>query len=310
MNIPLRGGFFFVSRLITNSSLWTMPPYCRVLAMTCLCLANWEAKKWFDGKAEVLIPRGSFVTSLSHLSEHARLSHSLIIKALKHLSATGFIKRRSTANWTLIEVVNYNVYQNPQNYINAEFSDPSRPQSRPEAGPEAVPEAVPEAGPEAGPNRRSKEVKNIRSKETTGATTAVDDDGFDSFWLNYPRKVSKPTALRSWKRIFLKPNPELFKTILAALDRHKQLEQWTRDDGQYIPHPTTWLNQRRWEDTIHVPTGGNGTKPAVSEDSAAHFARLAAEPGMPTEDVDPLTATREVLGEQLLKGLNDGRPKP
>ena len=32
-------------------------------------------------------------------------------------------------------------------------------------------------------------------------------------------------------------------------------DQWNRDNGQFIPHPATWLNQRRWEDelTIQLP---------------------------------------------------------
>ncbi len=27
-------------------------------------------------------------------------------------------------------------------------------------------------------------------------------------------------------------------------------EQWTKDDGTYIPHPATWLNQECWEDEV------------------------------------------------------------
>ena len=27
---------------------------------------------------------------------------------------------------------------------------------------------------------------------------------------------------------------------------------WTKDNGQFIPYPTTYLNQRRWEDEIEI----------------------------------------------------------
>ena len=30
--------------------------------------------------------------------------------------------------------------------------------------------------------------------------------------------------------------------------RHLASEQWARDGGRYIPHPTTWLNGERWND--------------------------------------------------------------
>jgi hypothetical protein len=28
----------------------------------------------------------------------------------------------------------------------------------------------------------------------------------------------------------------------------KNSQQWTKDGGQFIPMPATWLNGRRWED--------------------------------------------------------------
>ena len=34
----------------------------------------------------------------------------------------------------------------------------------------------------------------------------------------------------------------------AALERDKRSEQWRRDNGDFIPHPASWLNGRRWED--------------------------------------------------------------
>ena len=72
------------------------------------------------------------------------------------------------------------------------------------------------------------------------------DDTFAAFWSAYPRKDSKAKAKASWDK--LKPDKELVSQIMAALEQHKRSDQWTRDGGQYIPYPATWLNQRRWED--------------------------------------------------------------
>ena len=38
------------------------------------------------------------------------------------------------------------------------------------------------------------------------------------------------------------------QTLLDAVEAQKRSPQWTRDGGQFIPYPATWLNQRRWED--------------------------------------------------------------
>lgn len=84
-------------------------------------------------------------------------------------------------------------------------------------------------------------------------TTVSVAEAFDAFWQAYPRRVSKVSALKAWKR--LAPDDRLCGTILLALDSHKRSEQWTKDEGRFIPHPATWLNQRRWEDDLKVAKG-------------------------------------------------------
>lgn len=71
-------------------------------------------------------------------------------------------------------------------------------------------------------------------------------DSFPIFWDAYPRKDSKNAAKKAFEKI--KPNAELFETIMAALDVFKRCDQWTRDDGKFINYASSWLNQRRWED--------------------------------------------------------------
>lgn len=71
---------------------------------------------------------------------------------------------------------------------------------------------------------------------------------FDEFWKAYPRKIGKQEALKVWKR--LNPNQDLIYQILDAVDSQKHSEQWLKNNGQFIPHPTTWLNQGRWDDEL------------------------------------------------------------
>lgn len=76
-------------------------------------------------------------------------------------------------------------------------------------------------------------------------------DMFEKFWNEYPRKISKKKTLAIWLK--LKPTPELAEKIIAAVRAQKQTKQWKENDGQFVPHPTTWLNQERWEDEIAAP---------------------------------------------------------
>lgn len=80
---------------------------------------------------------------------------------------------------------------------------------------------------------------------------------FEEFWSLYPRKVGKLKAFQSFKRI--NPKKELFDQMMDALRENiASNAQWKRDNGQYIPHPTTWLNQGRWFDEISTDAPGAG----------------------------------------------------
>ena len=69
------------------------------------------------------------------------------------------------------------------------------------------------------------------------------DDGFDLFWNAYPKKVGKGIAVEAWQ----KHQPDL-ETVLKTLTWQKSSKQWFKEDGTYIPNPTTYINQKRWLD--------------------------------------------------------------
>lgn len=71
---------------------------------------------------------------------------------------------------------------------------------------------------------------------------------FAEFWAQYPKKVGKGAAEKAFDRI--KPDKQTFDRMMSAISAQKQSRQWTENNGQYIPNPATWLNQRRWEDEL------------------------------------------------------------
>ena len=88
--------------------------------------------------------------------------------------------------------------------------------------------------------------KPIPDNNTPGETNNNLYERFESFWAIYPKKKSKQAALTAWKK--LKPDEVFKQKIIAAVQKQKQWPEWQKDNGQYIPYPATWLNQRRWED--------------------------------------------------------------
>lgn len=95
-------------------------------------------------------------------------------------------------------------------------------------------------------------IEKIRVEQSSLLSTPSEgaDERFEKFWEVYPKKIGKGAALKAFKKI--KPSAELLQTMVNAVETQKQSQQWTKDNGQFIPNPATWLNQERWNDQLEV----------------------------------------------------------
>jgi hypothetical protein len=89
----------------------------------------------------------------------------------------------------------------------------------------------------------------------TNDTVSERRERFKKFWETYPKKAKKPSAEKAFEK--LKVSDELLATMLEAIKRSKNSNQWQKEDGRFIPHPATWLNQCQWEDTVDTLGGYN-----------------------------------------------------
>lgn len=84
------------------------------------------------------------------------------------------------------------------------------------------------------------------------------DHRFAFFWNEYPKKVGKGDAWKSWQR--LKISDTMARSIVLSVRQHRKTEQWQREHGRYIPNPSTFLNQRRFDDEPgHVQPPAEGS---------------------------------------------------
>ena len=86
---------------------WYTDGPCFKLFIHCLLKANYEEKHWRG----IVIPRGSFVTSYSKLSQECGLSVKQVRTALDKLISTHELAKQSASQYTVISVVNYGLYQ-------------------------------------------------------------------------------------------------------------------------------------------------------------------------------------------------------
>ena len=112
--------------------------------------------------------------------------------------------------------------------------------------------------------------KERERAETPMPLAALSD--FDQFWAAYPKKKKVNDARKAWKTT-AKERPPLPKVLAALPAAHASLD-WTKEDGQFIPYPASWLRAGQWAD---VPTE---TKPSVFEEFLAR-----GDVGMVEEDL-------------------------
>ena len=75
---------------------------------------------------------------------------------------------------------------------------------------------------------------------------------FGNWYHSYPRKVGRKDALRAWRKI--KPTSELAATMTRAIRNQVAQHHFQNGQGEdFVPNPSTWLNQGRWEDEITGP---------------------------------------------------------
>ena len=111
------------------------------------------------------------------------------------------------------------------------------------------------------PERAGEETETETETETEQCSPSAResaDDGFATFWKQYPKRVAKSQALKAWKKI--KPTGQVLADLMAGLEKQKASGDWEKDGGQFIPHPATWLNGRRWEDEAR-PAAGQAAAP-------------------------------------------------
>ena len=98
---------------------------------------------------------------------------------------------------------------------------------------------------------------------------------FETFWAAYPKKIGKLAAWQAWEKMSgLRPPLE---SILRTIDCYRQTEQW--QETRFIPHPSNWLAQRRFDDEPMTGGSHGRQKPLTSQEIARRRFMQLGEPG-------------------------------
>lgn len=196
--------------------------------MWCYCLmrANHKPREVLHDGILVQLEAGQFITGRKVLASALNTTERKVRTRIVLLENMGNIVVKATKRYSVITIVNWGYYQTDRNETtNRRPTDDQQTTT----------------------DNNVNNVNNVNKKPSSSS-----DDVFAKFWSSYPRKVGKGAAEKAWAKV---TTP--LEEVLEAVEKQKLSDQWQKDSGRFIPHPATWLNQKRWEDECQFSSGNH-----------------------------------------------------
>lgn len=180
---------------------WYSDIPCKVLYLHCILQANHVTKKW----QKIAIGKGTFLTSVSKLSNDTGLTIQQVRTALQKLKSTNDITYKTTNKYTVIEVCNYCDWQNPETEINKENNMQNNKQIT-----------------------NAQQTNNKRITTTNNANNIIERENRENFeiLIKYAelKGVKSPTAYAS--KVIKETSEENLKNVVESLQKEiKKLEE-------------------------------------------------------------------------------------
>ena len=212
---------------------------------------SWEARGFL---AYLLSLPNDWNFTVRGLVKQTGSSKSVILRIMTELKDAGYIKlerkkdkdgRFTQSSWHIYETPCENHITQKRNTVKTEHGENGTPYLRNTVKPESRFTEHGENGTILSTNN-NKVLNELSTKETKQGGVSPDVEVmFLEFWSIYPKKVDKKGSLRAFKNI--KNLKAEFPNIISAVEVQKKSLQWQKDNGQYIPNPTTYIHQERWK---------------------------------------------------------------
>lgn len=141
-----------------------------------------------------------------------------------------------------------------------EHRERMRKLSEPDSGSDAVPVRTDSGSappfPSSSPPPPNPSKRAVRSRRSDDG----EPEGFITFYQAYPRHEARKKALNAWRD--LKPDADLQSKMLNDIARRNRTI-WLDKERKFLPLPSTYLNEKRWEDEIEG-SGRNGAIPPTA----------------------------------------------
>jgi len=188
----------------------------------CLIKASYKHRKVLFGRQEIDLEPGQFIMGRKSAGEATGLTEQEVRSATATLVGSRNLTIKSTNKFSIVSIVNWDIYQNTDSEINQQINQPATNKQP--------------------TNNHKQELKKEKNNTYT--------EEFLNFWDAYPNRIGKAPAFKSWNN---NGRPSL-EVILSAIKTQKTWRA-NKKPGEFRPewkNPSTWLNQKSWEDEVEI----------------------------------------------------------
>ena len=190
---------------------WYNDVNVKILFIHLLLTVNYEDKKW-QGK---VIKRGQRVCSYPNLAKELKLSVMTIRTALNKLKSTGEITVKTTNKYSLISIVNYDLYQTEQQATYQSANSQA-------------------TGKQQASNTNERKIKKYKKDKEY-----IYSDFFEELWKLYPKKQGKGSVSDTQKEKLYKIG---FEEMSRAVNRYIKYIADNGIEEKYIKQGSTFFN--------------------------------------------------------------------
>ena len=233
-------GWICVHRQILDNPIFKNDKLFRVF-MYCLLKASHGEHEQLVGDSIVAVKSGEFVTGRKAISGATGLTEQNVRTALNKLEKLSILTIKTTNKYSIISIVNWNKYQQSNQQVTNK--QPTNNQ-----------QVTTNNNGNNGNNGNNDNNGNLDQSKIAHAQ--LQEESFEYWWKEYPKKVAKQSAFKAWQKVTKKMDEQTITELTNHIvsDVKYRLADLATGSDKFIGfdrlHATTYLNQERYNDDI------------------------------------------------------------
>jgi len=220
-----------------------------------LLSANYRKNQFLLGNIVITVNRGDVLTSIKDLAETWKWSRTKVKNFLEFLQNEKMILFESTTKYTMIQILNYEKYQQIETKdFDEKFSENASKAHEIDMK-EATTEHEKNTNNKVNKSNNEKQINNNTNAIKASAENSSKDEkaqlnetgkgeyspDFEELWKVYPRKIEKGKAYRAYKQR-LKEGYTTLKLLKSVTQYNQQIKR-EQTEAKYIKHCSTFLGR-------------------------------------------------------------------